>query len=417
MTELLKSYRTPEGMRQFLSCLILLSYHLILTINLGKAKEADLGLVKTILDDKLSKYPNGAFFLFFKGRYEMVLGNCEEASKWYTRANNSQMSWPQFQHVGCWELLWSACIRTLWREALVQADRLLRESRWSPCLYSYFKAALYSQLGEQLTAAEREEQLCLMERVPQLKQRIAGKSLPMEKFAIKKAEKFKIQGYLMVAGLEMVYLWHGFAILCQNLSMLQRVHNIIQHTMEKVSRLNLEDECLLSLLRGMCLKYMQCPLQAEEAFRFVITRGSKITMDRYLLPFATVELAILLLDQGEVEESSQLLNTAKNYSNYCLQSRLHFRIHATQARIKQLNQPIQDEKNALSTVPEKNTSPEKNAVPVVSDDPEHEPMSPISLPNLNPVSTTHLREWSAEKGMKVEMSTSLQDFKEINPVI
>ena len=103
------------------------------------------------------------------------------------------MSWPQFQHVGCWELFWSACYRCLWSEALTYADRLLLESRWSPCLYAYLKAALYCQLSEQLTAEQLAEQLELMGQVPKLKQRIAGKSIPMEKFAIKKAEKFETQ--------------------------------------------------------------------------------------------------------------------------------------------------------------------------------------------------------------------------------
>ena len=32
-----------------------------------------------------------------------------------------------------------------------------------------------------------------MDSVPSLKQRIAGKSVPMEKYAIKKAEKFNLQ--------------------------------------------------------------------------------------------------------------------------------------------------------------------------------------------------------------------------------
>jgi hypothetical protein len=107
--------------------------------------------------------------------------------------SRAQVSWPQFQHVGCWELFWSACYRCMWDEALVHADRLLRESRWSPCLYTYLKGALLCQLP-QLTADQLAEQLERMEQVPKLKQRIAGKSIPMEKYAIKKAEKFKNQG-------------------------------------------------------------------------------------------------------------------------------------------------------------------------------------------------------------------------------
>ena len=103
----------------------------------------------------------------------------------------------------------------------------MRESRWSPCLYSYFKAALYSQLGEQLTAAEREEQLCLMERVPQLKQRIAGKSLPMEKFAIKKAEKFKIQVAAYVFFIIIIYLYWFFLLLLLSLVIILILSNSI----------------------------------------------------------------------------------------------------------------------------------------------------------------------------------------------
>ena len=60
---------------------------------------------------------------------------------------------------------------------------------------------------DDLTPEERNEQIELMTDVPSLKQKIAGKSLPMEKFAIKKSERFIEQGqYLTLPALGMLAL-------------------------------------------------------------------------------------------------------------------------------------------------------------------------------------------------------------------
>ncbi len=71
MRELTAVYNDREGLRQFLACLVLLGYHLVLSFFLGN-EECDLDLCKEILDEKLAKFPNGAFFLFFKGRYNFI---------------------------------------------------------------------------------------------------------------------------------------------------------------------------------------------------------------------------------------------------------------------------------------------------------------------------------------------------------
>lgn len=60
-----------NGLRQFLASFILLGYHLLLSFFIGST-ECDLDLCKRILEEKLVKYPEGAFFLFFKGRYHFV---------------------------------------------------------------------------------------------------------------------------------------------------------------------------------------------------------------------------------------------------------------------------------------------------------------------------------------------------------
>lgn len=51
--------------------------------------------------------PNGAWFLFYKGRYELVQGNVDEALVWYERSRLSQDIWPQFHHICYWEMIWA----------------------------------------------------------------------------------------------------------------------------------------------------------------------------------------------------------------------------------------------------------------------------------------------------------------------
>ena len=46
-----------------------------------------------------------------------------------------------------------------------------------------------------------------------------------------------------------------------------------------------------------------------------------------------MELALILMEAGDSEEAASLLEAAKGYKEYSLQSRLHFRIHAAQNKI------------------------------------------------------------------------------------
>ena len=334
MKELMACYHSQDNIRQVLSALVLLMYNLFLKVLMGKP--CDKELVQEILDDKLTKYPNGAFYLFFKGRFEMISGRFESATSWYVKAMNCQKDWIGFQHVGCWELLWIAWFRCEWRESLVYADRLVKESKWSPCMYSYFKAAIYSQLTN-LTLEEKEEQLDLMKRVPKLKQKISGKSIPSEKFAIKKAEKFSAQNnYLLLPLIELIYLWGGFTTLSQNQSCLQNIHAIVQEAQNKQTNCNAEDSCLLNLLEGACLKYLGCPLQAEEKFQLVLSKSNEVKNDKYLIPYTMVELATLYIELKELPRSKEMLSKAKAMTGYLMQNRLHLKIHANFNKIKTL---------------------------------------------------------------------------------
>lgn len=102
-------------------------------------------------------YPNGAWFLYFKGRLEFMRGNISESSNWYVKSWKSQSVWPQFHHLCFWELMWTRAVVQDWEQAHRYADMLLKESKWSRTIYSYQKASVMLMRYDELTAEEKNE--------------------------------------------------------------------------------------------------------------------------------------------------------------------------------------------------------------------------------------------------------------------
>lgn len=342
LQELETGYRLYHSIRQVLCVMTLLGYHLIVVYVLSHA-EGDLQFCEEILRSQLQLYPQGVWFLFFKGRLEFMKGNIDEAINWYIKSWKSQDIWPQYHHLCFWELMWTNSVKQEWREASMYADRLLNESRWSRTIYSYQKAAMLCMLGHDLTLDEKAEIEILMRDAPQWKQRIAGKSLPMEKFAVKKAERFFAQKKMLVLpALELLYVWNSFKVLGKKCELIQNVYKMTEKTLamldaqKKRQEFDADNRALVLLLKGASLRQMQSPLQAEECLNSVLLLEKKLKEDLYLIPYALVELALLFREQGNITKASQLLEDAKkNYTGYSLESRLHFKIHSFQTELNE----------------------------------------------------------------------------------
>ncbi|XP_055686417.1 tetratricopeptide repeat protein 39B-like [Lutzomyia longipalpis] len=332
MRELLAGYHL-KGLRQVLCVMGLLGYHLIVCYVLSH-REGDLAFCDEILEQQLEIYPNGVWFLFFKGRLEFMRGNLEEATQWYKKSWRSQNVWPQFHHVCFWELLWINCLRQQWREGLLYASNLLDHSRWSRTIYTYQKAAILMQIPEEdLTPDERRSIEFLMRDAPLHKQRIAGKSIPLEKFVVKKCERFFAQGkYLLLAAVELMYIWNMFKILGRHFHLADGIMKLIDKVTadDRMPRtkFDADNRALANLLKGACLKQMKSPLQALKHFEAVVAMHKDIKEDTYLIPYAIVEIGLIYADQGKRESAIMALEDAKkNFTGYSLESRLHFRIH------------------------------------------------------------------------------------------
>lgn len=142
-----------EGIRQILCVMTLLGYHLIVLFVLSHG-EGDTEICEQILKKELKKYPEGVWFLFFKGRLEFMKCNLDASIEWYTKSWKSQDVWPQFHHVCFWELLWIQCLKANWKEALVYSTYLVEASNWSRTIYSYQKAAIMLMMDD-LTPFDR----------------------------------------------------------------------------------------------------------------------------------------------------------------------------------------------------------------------------------------------------------------------
>ncbi|XP_070287802.1 tetratricopeptide repeat protein 39B isoform X1 [Myotis yumanensis] len=326
-----------RSMRSPLCCLTILSFHTYISLILGTG-EVNLVEAENLLAPFLKQFPNGSFMLFYHARIELLKGNVEEAQEIFRKCISVQEEWKQFHHLCYWELMWINIFQQNWMKAYYYSDLLCKESKWSKATYVYLKAAILSMLPEEEVEATKENVVALFRQVDSLKQRIAGKSIPTEKFAVRKSRRYSASlpapVKLVLPALEMMYIWNGFPIvskrqdLSENLLLtIEKAETTLQN--QNCSDYLVDDECLLKLLKGCCLKNLQRPLQAELCFSHVIQSENLLKFDHYLVPFTLFELAFLYKSQGDIDKAFKVLETARNnYKDYSMESRLHFRIQA-----------------------------------------------------------------------------------------
>ncbi|KAF5329368.1 hypothetical protein D9619_009454 [Psilocybe cf. subviscida] len=212
-----------EGVRRAICDMALLIFHLVLSSFTFEG--VDVRLAGRILRWNLERYPEGVFFLFGAGRLSLIHSRPQTAIAYYQRAMEVQTQYRNLHHISFWEIAISRL--ALWdvRGSLECWRDLEREATWSKAIYTYGMAVCLLESGDddqeassgaKETQTDRKKRLSeamtLMGRVPGLRQKIAGKSIPLEKFVARKARKFTSQGgRLALPALELAYLFQGIA--------------------------------------------------------------------------------------------------------------------------------------------------------------------------------------------------------------
>ncbi|KAG8757111.1 hypothetical protein FRC14_002373 [Serendipita sp. 396] len=375
-----------EGLRRSLCDMVLLMFHLVLP---GFTYEAiDIDFAQEILAWNAKRYPSGVFFLFGQGRLALFRANPSLAIQYYTSGMEVvQEQFKSLQGVSVWEL---ACAHlAMWDvpSSVENWRRLKAEAGWSKAVYTYGLAACLYEVGGE---SEREEAAQMMEGVTSLMKRIAGKSIPMEKFCSRKSRKFQSQGKrLLLPALEFAYVLMVLARTPRSIiveKMLPIVNNALgvlqlheEHPETYYSEGSKEDDaksqitingkakdavlsngywddyCLAHFLRGICLRYVMYPdpyssetgesplpeasKLAKESFEFVLNNGPKIVYDHHIVYWTHYELGRLEARIGNKEEAKRHIelvlsgkvlevNWHGRKGKYSLENALHLRSNA-----------------------------------------------------------------------------------------
>ncbi|KAI0338678.1 hypothetical protein BDW22DRAFT_1362776 [Trametopsis cervina] len=355
-----------EGVRRTICDMALIIFHLVFSAFTFEG--VDMSMAEKIINYNIARYPNGVFFLFGQGRLKLCRGQPAEALQYYQQAMEVQNQYRNLHHVSFWEMAVSNL--ALWDiPASLKCWRQLHaEATWSKATYAYGMAVCLLEVGGEKGVEEASE---LLRKVPDLRQRIAGKSLPLEKFVARKARKFEEQGNrLCLPTLEFGYNFLGIAHAPQEVvetKMLPQVKaalEVLDRHKDDPSKYGngkgyWDDLCLTRFLEGICLRYIAYPdpdavasvteksaLEREAAetgalaaFETVLQNSAQIQYDHYLLYYTHYELGRLKACKGDVEEAKKHLELimsgkalevapASRKGKYSMENNLHVKTHA-----------------------------------------------------------------------------------------
>uniref|UniRef100_A0A914KH43 Tetratricopeptide repeat protein 39B-like protein n=1 Tax=Meloidogyne incognita TaxID=6306 RepID=A0A914KH43_MELIC len=223
ISELIKCSKFDGTLRSPFASFSILFYQLIVVSFIG-VERIDLGLCERIFTKLNGKYSKGAIILFLRARYRLLNGgHIDESVQLYWRSIRSQSEYKQFHHICHWELAITNIFLLHWTRAAWHANKLYEESKWSKSIYAYLLAVCIEADKSGDTSKNNEAVRILMSKVPENRIRIAGKSIPMEKFCEKRALRWLQMNNnkkdseetqkLFLPQFELIYLCSGFGLL------------------------------------------------------------------------------------------------------------------------------------------------------------------------------------------------------------
>ncbi|CAM0136020.1 hypothetical protein VKS41_005598 [Umbelopsis sp. WA50703] len=302
------------GLRRQFCDMVLITYHTVLS-TFVPIPDADQKFSDRLIQHNLGKYPSGVFFLYFSGRSLAARTLLDEAVLQFKQTIEIQKEWRQLQHICYWELGLLFLMKTEWESAHECFEILAQESNWSKATYTYFSAcALYEEAQEMNEGAEKEKAMLkvesLMKSIPKLTKKIAGKSIPIEKYVARKSRKFTSQNNrLLLPSLELLCLLVGLDVMPPKLQELHlaRISKALESIdLETVA--DTDDYCLANWLQACCARRCGKTELCQQSLQAVFEQQDNIALDHFIPYYAHYEAAREAIVHEEWLQAKRELN-------------------------------------------------------------------------------------------------------------
>ncbi|KAF8687585.1 hypothetical protein RHS03_09926, partial [Rhizoctonia solani] len=255
-----KISKEDGGVRRPLCDLVLVVFHLVMS---GFTREGvDVHEAERIVTWNLQYYSQSIFFLYGKGRLHVTRSRPDLAIPIYENAKvkiNGQKGYEQLGSVMLWEMALCNLSLGRWKEGAACWKEMRETAKWSKAVYSYGRAACLLQAGN-LTQEEQKEVDLLMSEVPGLRQRIAGKSIPLEKYVARKAARYISERTLVAPAIELAYMLQATY---KTTEKALRNHVDTLKNLRDSSLPNEDDKQMVDLLLAVHLRLLEYP-QSED---------------------------------------------------------------------------------------------------------------------------------------------------------
>lgn len=346
---LMEQVESFEGFMAVLSCCALLIYQTYLYYIFGNG-DADFELIHKTVEKLTTRFPQAALGLYFEGRLHQINGRIESAIEKFELANKVMDDYIPFDAFFNWDHTYLYAFAGRWNEADATVAALQEKCSWSNATAIYVRAACTYMRGlsESNNHVVPEEILATvtsaMSEVPSKCRMVAGRTVPIEVFCSMRSRTFLERNRLILPLYELMYLWGHFNMFSKNNDTLMKAYRVV---LDEVTRLKpvydhdatyLPDWCLARFMQGVLLRYLKELDKAEEIFKEVIEQGPVLKEEIHSAAFSSLELGLLLIDRGLLEEAKERIKLTRAYRSFPLSIPVSFKVHSAYKQVKKLLQ-------------------------------------------------------------------------------